>query len=149
MTDAIDNRPFPRSALIAAGLLVSASITAATLARLYDLGATRFTPGPVLDQRDLIFSDTADGSVRVADASDGRVVDVLAPGSSGFVRVVLHGLARERMLAGIQPEVPFQLRKFSDGTTVIEDSATGRIVNVGAFGPENTQAFAPLLTKGR
>ena len=149
MSEPADNRPFPRGALMAAGCLVSASLVAATLARTYDIGATRFTPGPILESRDLVFSDTADGSVRVEDAKDGQLVDILAPGSSGFVRVVLHGLARERGLAGIGPEVPFHLRKFTDGTTVIEDSATGRTVNVGAFGPDNSEAFAPLLVKGR
>lgn len=149
MFENMQERPFPRGALLGATGLVFAALVAATLASLFDVGATRFKPGDVVEQRELLFADASNGSVEVQDAGTGRVVDVLPPGSSGFVRVVLHGLARERGLAGIGPAIPFKLSRFADGTTVLEDMATGRFVSLGAFGHENARSFEPLLQKGR
>jgi putative photosynthetic complex assembly protein len=149
MTEAIKFTPFPRGALIGAACLMTSAIVSAVLARNYDIGATRYTPAAVTQSRDLLFTDTANGAVRVEDAVTGHEVDVLDPGISGFVRVVLRGLARERMIAGATNEAPFRLSRLADGRTLLEDRATGQVVGLNAFGSDNAKAFAPLFEKGR
>jgi putative photosynthetic complex assembly protein len=149
MSDATIQQRFPRGALIGAGCLIATAITSAILARTYDIGAARFTPGAVAQSRDLLFTDMDNGSVRIQDATTGHEVDVLPPGYNGFVRVVLHGLARDRELAGIGSDVPFRLSKYADGRSVLEDRATGKLVTLGAFGAVNSNAFTPLFDKGK
>ncbi|MFZ9723316.1 MAG: photosynthetic complex assembly protein PuhC, partial [Burkholderiaceae bacterium] len=61
-----------------------------------------------LEQRALLFSDGADGSVWVTDAQSGQR---LAPieGEAGFARGVLRSLAQARMRAGGSASEPFWL----------------------------------------
>ena len=80
--------------------------------------------------------------------ADGtRTVTVLAPGSNGFIRGVLRGLVRERKRRGIGAETPFRLSYLTDGRLLLADPATGRVIDLGAFGPTNTAAFARLLER--
>ncbi len=149
MPDAIQRPTFPRGALIGAACLISATMVSAMLAHTYDIGATHLNLGAVAQSRDLVFSDTGNGSVRVVDAVTGHEVDVLPPGASGFVRVVLSGLARHRYIAGIGAELPFHLSRYSDGRTLLEDHSTGQSVTLRAFGNDNAEAFEPLFDKGK
>ncbi|PPD19905.1 MAG: photosynthetic complex assembly protein, partial [Methylocystis sp.] len=50
---------------------------------------------------------------------------------------------------GLDASTPFALTRWSDGTVSLEDSATGRRVNLDAFGPDNARAFAQLFTERR
>jgi putative photosynthetic complex assembly protein len=67
-------------------------------------------------------------------------------GTNGFVRGVLRGLARERRLNDVGAQPPFQLTRWSDGRLSLDDPATGRRIDLVAFGPTNAGAFAQLLT---
>jgi putative photosynthetic complex assembly protein len=149
MSEVIETRPFPRGALIAGAFLIGTSLLFATVARLTDLGATRLELAPVTASRDLTFKDLADGSIAVYDAGLNKEIAELAPGQSGFVRVVMRGLARERMISGAGPDVPFRLRQHSDGIASLEDLATGQVVTLTAFGSSNAQAFAQFMDSER
>ena len=70
---------------------------------------------------------------------------VLAPGTNGFARGVLRGLARERRRSDIGMEPPFRLARWSDGRLTLEDPTTGRRIELGAFGPTNAEVFAALM----
>ena len=98
------------------------------------------------ESRDLRFEDGAGGAVLVFDAKDRKLVDTLAPGSNGFIRVVLRGLARERKLGDIGSEPPFRLTRFVNGQITLNDLSTGKLVDLAAFGSSNTEAFARLLS---
>jgi putative photosynthetic complex assembly protein len=74
-----------------------------------------------------------------------RPLAVLDPGTNGFVRGVLRGLARERRRQGLGSEIPFHLAQRADGRLTLVDPATERVIDLKAFGPTNTQAFARLL----
>lgn len=139
------HRPFSRAVLVGAGLLVALSIVAAATARLTGIGRTQFAAVEPVESLSLRFEDRADGSVAVRGAGDGQIVAVLPPGSNGFVRGVLRGLARERMLREQGSDVPFRLTRWADGRLSIDDPATGRHIDLGGFGPTNAQAFARLL----
>ena len=74
-----------------------------------------------------------------------RLVDTLAPGSNGFIRVVLRGLARERKLGDIGPQPPFRLTRFVNGQITLTDTSTGKQIDLDAFGSTNAEAFARLM----
>uniref|UniRef100_UPI003593EDF9 photosynthetic complex assembly protein PuhC n=1 Tax=Blastomonas sp. TaxID=1909299 RepID=UPI003593EDF9 len=98
-----------------------------------------------LDTRLLRFGDGAGGTVQVTDATSGETVHVFGELGSGFVRGVLRGLARDRYSRGIGAEAPFELNRWSDGSLSLTDTATNRIVELGAFGPTNRETFEELL----
>ncbi|NWG24375.1 MAG: phosphonate-binding protein [Pseudorhodoplanes sp.] len=137
------DRRFPKGALIGAGALVAFAMTAASTARLTGIGATREPQADPVFTRELRFEDRRDGAVTVL--ADERVIDILEPGTSGFVRNVMRGLARERLRNDGERERPFRLTKWADGRLSIEDPLTGRRVDLGAFGAANTAAFARLM----
>jgi putative photosynthetic complex assembly protein len=135
--------PLPRGILLAAVTLVGFAIVAASGAQVSGIGTTELPEAAPVESRDLRFEDRDDGGVAVLE--DGRVIDIVAPGTNGFLRGVLRGLARERKLRGVSPEEPFRLTRWADGRLSVEDPATGRSVDLGAFGPANWAAFARIL----
>lgn len=142
-------RPFPRGALLGAAALVAFSLVTATVSRVTGVGTTH-TPVPSPQAlRELRFLDQPDGSVAVLEPRAERPFDVLAPGTNGFVRGVLRGLARERKRQSLGAQDPFRLILGQDGRLVLEDPATDRRIDLEAFGPTNRAAFARLLTAGR
>jgi putative photosynthetic complex assembly protein len=146
MTDAvIATRPFPKGAVRAAGVLIVLALTAAGAGRYAGIGTLTLAPAAPVASLDLRFTDRADGAVTVSSAPDDREIAVLAPGTNGFVRGVLRGLARDRHSRGIGADVPFRLVRRVDGRLSLEDPATGRAIDLGAFGPTNVEAFGRLL----
>lgn len=140
-----DDIALPRPALISVAALVLLSLVFAAFARLTDVGTTRNpTSAPVLEAS-LTFEDRADGAVVVYHDGTRDVVEVYAPGTNGFIRGVLRGMARERMLRGVGPEPPFVLTRWVDGRHTLRDAATGRHVELDPFGPTNVGVFARLL----
>ena len=138
-------RPFPRPALFAAGVLIVATIITATVVRYY-IGVDTFPPtAAALASRDLRFEDRPDGSIVITDVADGAVVQTLEPGTNGFIRATLRGMVRERKLELIGPAPPFRLTAYADGRLTLEDLATGRRIDLEAFGHTNLAAFNRLL----
>ena len=149
---AIDSEPFPRPALICAGVLLTLSLAAAAGGRL--LHATGAPPEPATASADVLaaqlrFADGPDGSVRVSDAGDGRIVSTVKPGEGGFVRGVIRGLAHDRMRRKITSGPPFRLTLAKGGALRLTDEATGREIDLNAFGADNRQAFVDLLQADR
>jgi putative photosynthetic complex assembly protein len=138
-------RPFPRGPLLGAGVLVVLSLLLAAAGRFTGLGTSMVDPASELQTRDLRFEDRADGSVAVLEAVDHQVVEILAPGTNGFVRGVLRGLARERKLDGIGDAAPFRLISWSDGRLSLRDMATGREIQLVSFGQTQFDVFAAML----
>jgi putative photosynthetic complex assembly protein len=101
--------------------------------------------GHALLSADLRFEDRSDGGVAVRRAEDGEVAAVLAPGTEGFIRAVLRGLVRERKRGDLGPEKPFRLSAWPGGGLTIEDLATGRTLDLRAFGHTQAEAFGGLL----
>ena len=139
-----DNR-FPRGALYGAAALVGLALVAATFARISGIGTTHAPVAVAIESRDLRFEDRSDGAVAVYDVASGRIVDTISPGTNGFLRGVLRGLARDRKLQHIGTEPPFRLTRWDDGRLSIEDVATHQRIELVSFGPTNAAAFARLL----
>jgi putative photosynthetic complex assembly protein len=142
----IDSQTFPKGALIGAGLLLSFTVAAAGVARFERLHAPPAVSRlAALSTIDLNFADAADGSVVIRDSHAGRLVTTLQPGTNGFVRDVLRGLAHERLTRGLGSAPPFRLSDYGAGRLVLEDTATGRRIDLQAFGVDNRAAFQRLL----
>jgi putative photosynthetic complex assembly protein len=136
---------FPRGALYGAGALVGLALIATAFARVSGIGTTHVPAAVAVESRDLRFEDRRDGGVAVLDLASGREVQTISPGTNGFLRGVLRGLARDRKLQHIGTEPPFRLTRWDDGRLTIEDVATGRRIELAPFGPTNTAAFSRLL----
>jgi putative photosynthetic complex assembly protein len=108
---------------------------------------TQMPPSQVQATRLLRFDDASTGAVLVTDVQTGHPVATLAPGSNGFIRATLRGLAH----SGGHEEHPrenhpFRLTALSDGRLTLYDPASHRMLDLEAFGSLNAAAFATLLT---
>jgi putative photosynthetic complex assembly protein len=143
MSHAIDAEPFPKGPLYSAFALVAAV--------LIGVAAARFTAPPVpmiadtVAEQKLHFTDRADGGINVLDAGSGAVIGEIAPGTNGFLRSTVRGMARERMRRGIGPDVAFVVAEHRDGRITFDDPVTNRHVDLTAFGATNKEAFARFL----
>ncbi len=131
-------------AYVFAGLMCTA-LLGAVAGRLSGAGEPAAQTGTAVQTRDLRFVDAPSGDVLVMNADDGTVLDRLQ-GEQGFIRGTMRGLARTRRAEGVGQEPPFRLTSWSDGRLTLTDSATGRRVELEAFGSENVATFARLLT---
>jgi putative photosynthetic complex assembly protein len=136
----------PRPVLYGAAALVAFALTMATAARLSTPDPAQAQVARALVQRDLRFEDRSDGGVNVIDAGSKRVIEIVAPGTNGFLRGALRGLARQRRLQGLGSEAPFRLTARSDGSLQLLDLATRQYIDLNSFGPTNSGVFAKLLT---
>jgi putative photosynthetic complex assembly protein len=143
---ALDTQPFPRGALIAAAAMVGFSLISTAAVRVVRLTtpAPMAAPAPALSA-DLVFSDRADGAIVVQKSGDRRLVAMLAPGTNGFVRGVMRGLARDRISRHIGEAPPFRLSQAQDGRLSLLDTATGRLIDLESFGVSNRAVFLDLL----
>ena len=138
----------PRTLLFGAVAVVAVALLLATSSRLSGIGQVRMPESTPFVVRDLRFGDTAEGAVVVTEWPGGAVVEVLPPGTNGFARGVMRGLARDRRSREITAEPPFRLTRWTDGRLSLDDPSTGRRVELDAFGPTNTAVFARLLGAG-
>ena len=145
MTPSVTAPSFPRIPLLGAALLILATFALVFGSRLSGLKGVTAVPAAAVATRDLVFADRSDGSVVVIDAQSRLTVAVLPRGSDGFVRATMRGLARDRHSRGIGPEAPFRLTERADDALTLEDPATGRFVELEAFGRTNADSFARFL----
>lgn len=148
---AVDAEPFPRVALIGAFGLIGITLSLILAVRVGLVEAPR-TPADVRVETRV--TPAVSHSVQILDQDDGTVLIrdlggtpdiVLAPGSNNFIRGVMRGMARERRARGLGSAPPFTLTRWSDGQLTLVDSATGRTIELGGFGPTNRDSFDRLL----
>jgi putative photosynthetic complex assembly protein len=144
----IDKEKFPTIALYAAAGIIAITIAAAAISRYNATHApvqSTAIQEPVDYFVDLQFSDEADGSVLVTNASTSAVILRILPGEDAFIRAVLRGFVRDRNVRKLSRDTPFRLYKLVDTRLVIEDRATQKRVNLRGFGPTQQAAFERLL----
>lgn len=135
---------FPRGVLFGAAALLLATMGAIVVGRMVGPGPA-IDPGTPVAARELRFEDRADGGVAVLDAANGQLVVVLQPGQDGFIRATMRGLARERRQGAAGQDIPFRLSVWPDGRLSLADLATGRSIDINAFGVSQVEAFSRLL----
>lgn len=136
---------FPRAVLLGAMALVITSMLLAYGTRQSGVGVTRLPTAEAVSSRMLRFEDRADGAIGVWDTQSNELVQVLAPGTNGFVRGVMRGLARDRKLLGVGHDDAFKLVRWADGRLSLEDPTTGRNIALEPFGADNSRVFARFL----
>ena len=146
MSDPSDNSLLPRGALAGVAVLLSFVLTAVLVSRESGLGASRMPESAMVASRELRFVDRADGAVEVYSGADDTLVQVLPPGTNGFLRGTLRGLARYRKPYKVGAAMPFRLTRFADGRLSLDDPVTGEHIDLEAFGSTNAGIFADLLT---
>jgi len=147
MSDHGHNAQFPKLPLYTAAALIGTTLILVTITRLTGFGDLRTPQTAIVAERELRFQDMQDGGITVFDAANQQIVERVAPGTNGFLRGTLRGLARERKREGIGQEIAFRLTGRSDGRLLLEDPATRRLIDLGSFGPTNAAVFARLLTE--
>ena len=134
----------PRGALRSVLLLLAFALVATAIGRLAGPPAVGEIQAAPQQSRQFTFADRGDGAVLVTDMEDGRVF-VLEHGTHNFIRGVMRGLNRERRRRSLDAAAPFRLTRWDQGQLSLEDPATGRRIELAAFGPTNLQEFAALL----
>jgi len=145
VSDPFEGRPFPRAVLIGAALLIGFVILAAALVRVTGVGGTETPLPPVVELRELVFIDDGAGGAVVRIAGENGTVAELRSGIDGFVLGVMRGMVRERKAYDAPIDAPYLLSLREGGVLLFEDPLTGRRIDLRAFGPTNTEAFARLL----
>ena len=136
----------PTLPLGALGLLVALSVVGTAAVRLSGVSAQQRADAPTTQQLQLRFDDGPQGSLLVHEAGSGRLLYAAAqPGADGFLRSTVRGMARERKRRGLNDTAPFALLARADGRLTLLDPATGRRIDLEAFGPTNAGVFARLL----
>lgn len=141
----MNEKAFPKFPLYSAAVLIGSALLLVAGVRVTGKGDVRTPQMAVVAERLLRFVDQPDGGIAVQDAADGHVIENVPPGTNGFLRGTLRGLARERKRESIGPQIAFRLTGRSDGRLLLEDPATHRLVDLGSFGPTNAAVFARLL----
>ena len=145
MGERAESGPIPALALIGAGALVGFTMLAVTIGRTERIGLSGNPTGQPVASVAIRVLDRPDGTIRIEDAATERLIETIAPGQDNFVRATLRSFGQARLRAGLTPAEPFRLTRYDDGALSLSDEATGRSMNMGAFGPTNALAFAKLL----
>lgn len=145
MSDPFEGRPFPRAVLIGAALLIGFVILAAAVVQVTGVGGTETPLPPVVESRELIFEGDGMGTTRVQIAGEDGTLAELESGVDGFVLGVMRGMVRERKAYDVPLDEPYVISLREGGFLLFEDPLTGRRIDLRAFGPTNTAAFARLL----
>ncbi len=146
MTERIyHSNPFPKAVLWGAGALLLLSLVAVAFGRFTGIGTVMNPQAQPRVVHSLHFDDRADGAVVISDAGTNQVVLELGPGTNGFARGVMRGMARGRKLEGLGNETPFRLVRWTDGRLTLEDPETGHVVEMNAFGKTQLDSFAAIL----
>lgn len=144
---ATTEQPFPRGALMGGAMMVGLSLALATFVRLSGADISSMPPARPMLARSLQFVDDSSGAVLVYDADSHQQIESLPPGTNGFVRATMRNFARERRSNSVGADIPFRLVASQDGRLVLEDPATGRHIDLEAFGPTNAGVFAGFLER--
>ncbi len=135
----------PRTPLMALCALVICTVVAVAAVRITGVGVVHQPDAAAVEVREFRFEDRPDGSIVVLDAASRGLVETVAPGTNGFLRGTMRGLARERKRMGVGPEIPFRMIGRADGRLTLEDPGTGRRVDLASFGPTNAAVFAQIM----
>jgi putative photosynthetic complex assembly protein len=148
MSETVQRPPaFPRNMAILMVGAVAWSLCAAAFSRVTGPATDNPTSERVVVMRYLTFTDLANGGIEIRDAETQKVVDVAQPGTNGFLRATLRGLAQTRKRDSLSEEVPFRLTGYADHRVVLVDPTSGRKVELEAFGSANVGVFSNLLTE--
>lgn len=138
-----DQELIPKKLIIAFVSLALATLLIVTFAVLTDrpLAGTPVA-APVLTERSMVITATGK-AVQVTDATSGA--DLMDVQNGGFVSVVVDGLERARLVAGVKTNEPVTLTMFENGRLALRDPASNWQVELSSFGAGNVAPWIELL----
>jgi putative photosynthetic complex assembly protein len=136
---------FPRLPLAGVAVLIGVAIAGVVAHKALAPPETSVAIERPLESRALLFRDQANGGISVTDARTGELVADVKPGTNGFLRGAMRGMARERRRAGFDLSIPFEVSRWNNGHVTLYDPALGRQIDLAAFGPTNAGVFAEYL----
>lgn len=129
-----------------------ATVGSVLIATLLIVGWTVWTrppPQPVTElpraSLTVRFEAQADGGLSVIDVARGREMDHLAPGENGFLTTLIRVVRRDIERTPETLSLPFRIEAWQDHRVTLTDSATGRRIDLIAFGPSNAEIFIRWL----
>lgn len=141
-----DPHPVPRAVLRASGVLVAVALLAVGGARLTGTPPSALPePSVEASAREIVMARNDQGGIIVTDAETGETIADLDMQQAGFIAGVDRALDRERMKAGLPPDLPVRLVRWQNGRLSLVDPVTDWDVELIGFGPDNEAAFARLL----
>ncbi|WP_019903629.1 photosynthetic complex assembly protein PuhC [Methylobacterium sp. 77] len=149
MTAKADAARIPRPLIYGALGLMGFVTIVVGIGRSEGIGLSHMPPTRAVRSVDLSPEDRSDGAIVIRDAGSQGIIATVEPGEDNFVRATLRGFGQARLRAGLTRDQPFRLTRFADGGLELSDPSTGRVVNLGAFGPSNFAAFTKLLPDTR
>ncbi|MBK1694569.1 phosphonoacetaldehyde hydrolase [Chromatium weissei] len=145
MSEAFNNRPFPRGVLIAVATLLGFIILMISIARLTGMKMDQAPVTPEIQSREIQFLDNTDGSIAVYDFTTNALITTLPAGEGGFIRGVLRSMGRQRKGYDAKLSEPFHLARRESGHLTLKDPITGIQLELRAFGVTNEAVFTQLL----
>ncbi len=89
----------------------------------------------------LRFDADSAGNLTVRKVPGGEVVDILEPDAAGFARTMVRVVRRDLGPGANVDSMPFHLNAWQDGRLALVDTATGRSIDLRAFGPTQAGPF--------
>lgn len=149
MTTATRQASFPRWFVIGTAVLMLTAIFGAGLARFLGVGLSRVADSPVTGTVEIWIDEQRDGTALVRHAATGKTLEILPADGGGFVRGLVRGMFRQRLLGQQARTLPFQLSQREGPKYFLFDPATGTRMELDGFGPTNTQSIARLYEAAR
>ena len=140
MSEARAQTHTPTPFLLMVALIVLAALLTVGTARWWQDAATPSLGAPRI-MMVLQFSADSSGNLTVRKFPDGEVVETLSPDDGGFVRTMVRVIRRDLGAGANVDAMPFQLSAWQDGRMSLVDTATGRSVDLRAFGPTQAGVF--------
>lgn len=144
----LHDQPMPTGVLLGAAALLAFTLALAASARLSRSAHPLPARPAAIAAIEVRFEDRPDGAIAMLDATTGRELSLVPPRSNGFIRGVLRGMFRGRKLESLGRDGVFRLSREADSRLSLEDAQTRRRIDLDAFGPSNSAAFAQLLAAG-
>lgn len=135
----------PRGALLGAGGLVLLTLVLVFTDQAMDVVRGEHTVTAPQTVHSLWFDDRGEAGIAVYADAQTDLLAVLPAERSRFLKTVVKSLSNIRDREGIGPAIPFQLVRWTDGTMVLADPATGQYMPLNGFGRDNEEAFLALL----
>jgi putative photosynthetic complex assembly protein len=149
MSDMTHQRPmviFPQKAMLGIATALALTIAAIASAKLSGFQPESSLPKQVPERvRSISFENATSGTVVVNDAQSGEQLKRFASDEGAFVRATLGALVNDRKRRGITATGNFRLEVHTGKQLFLIDEASGKVISLNAFGPDNAAAFAAFL----
>ncbi len=130
-------------AMFALMLGALALVTYAQLSGRPNVGV--LTEAPIVAERSVLLTGDRMGTYLATDAVTGEVIAISSEDKAGFVGVMGRVLDRDRLVKGLGAGEPVRVVRRTNGNIAIIDDATGMVVELIGYGPDNVAAFARML----